>query len=64
MAIKDRFTAGLARQLGRPEGLRGRLVGRGLNRGNRAVVTAAVAATGAGPGQVAADIGFGGGLGL
>jgi arsenite methyltransferase len=54
----------MAKQLGRPEGLRGRLVGRGLNKGNRAAVTAAVAASGAGPGQVVADLGFGGGLGL
>jgi SAM-dependent methyltransferase len=55
---------GLAHQLGRPEGLRGRMLGRGLNRGNRAAVTAAVKATGLQPGQVGADIGFGGGLGL
>jgi len=48
MGLRDRFRSGLARQLGRPEGLRGRIVGRGLNKGNRA----------------AADIGFGGGLGL
>jgi ubiquinone/menaquinone biosynthesis C-methylase UbiE len=54
----------MARQLGRPEGLRGRMVGRGLNKGNRTAVTAAVAATGVGPGQAAADIGFGGGIGL
>jgi SAM-dependent methyltransferase len=64
MGLRDWFRAGLARQLGRPEGLRGRVVGRGLNKGNRGAVTAAVAATGAGPGQVAADVGFGGGLGL
>jgi len=54
----------MAKQLGRPEGLRGRIVGRGLNKGNRAAVTSAVAASGAGPGQVVADLGFGGGLGL
>jgi SAM-dependent methyltransferase len=35
-----------------------------LNKGNRVAVTAAVAASGVGAGQVAADIGFGGGLGL
>ena len=64
MGVRDRLLAGMAKQLGRPEGLRGRLVGRGLNKGNQAAVTAAVAATGAGPGQVVADLGFGGGLGL
>ena len=37
---------------------------RGLNRGNRDVVLAAVAATGLAAGQVGADIGFGGGVGL
>lgn len=56
--------AGVARQLGRPEGLRGRVVGRALNKGNRLAVTAAVEATGLQPGQVAADVGFGGGVGL
>jgi arsenite methyltransferase len=56
--------AGIARQLGRPDGIRGRLTGRGLNRGNRREVLAAVAATGLDSGQTAADIGFGGGVGL
>jgi SAM-dependent methyltransferase len=37
---------------------------RGLNRGNGDVVLAAVAATGLVAGQVSADIGFGGGVGL
>jgi SAM-dependent methyltransferase len=64
MGARDRLTAGLARQLGRPEGLPGRLVGRMLDRGNRAVVSAAVEATEARPGQTVADLGFGGGLGL
>lgn len=64
MSIRDRFMAGLARQLGHPQGLRGRLVARGLNKDNRALAIAAVEATGAGPGQVAADIGFGGGVAL
>ena len=56
--------AGLAKQLGRPEGIRGRVLGRGLNRGNRSAVTAAVKATELQAGQVGADVGFGGGLGL
>jgi len=64
MWSRERRLAGLARQLGRPEGIRGRRVGRELNRSNRATVTAAVAATGLQQGQVGADIGFGGGLGL
>jgi arsenite methyltransferase len=62
--IRERMMAGLAGQLGRPEGLRGRLVLRRLDRGNREMVLAAVAATGLVEGQVAADIGFGSGLGL
>lgn len=64
MGFRDRRRAGLARQLGRPEGLRGRLLGRALNEGNRQAVTAAVRATGLQAGQVGADVGFGGGLGL
>lgn len=64
MGLRDAFRAGLARQLSRPEGLRGRVVARGLNRGNGPVIAAAVDATGLRPGQVAADVGFGGGAGL
>ena len=56
--------AGVARQLRQPQGLRGRFTARGLNRGNRTAVLAAVAATGVEVGQTAADIGFGGGVGL
>ena len=64
MSLRARFVRGLAGQLGRPEGLRGRMVGRLLNRGNRRAVVAAIEATGLQAGQVGADIGFGGGLGL
>ncbi|WP_185976268.1 class I SAM-dependent methyltransferase [Mycolicibacterium sp. 018/SC-01/001] len=64
MAIADRALAGLARQLGEPSGFAGRVVGRLLNRGNRSIVAAAVAATQARPGADVADIGFGGGVGL
>lgn len=64
MGFGDRRRAGLARQLGRPEGLRGRLLGRALNKGNRNAVTAAIRRTGLTAGQVGADVGFGGGLGL
>lgn len=58
------MVAGVAKQLRRPEGLRGRLTASGLNRGNRDAVLAAVSATGVVDGQAAADIGFGGGVGL
>lgn len=56
--------AGFASQLGRPTGLRGRLVGIMLNRANRSTMTAAIDALALEPGAVAADLGFGGGLGL
>ena len=56
--------AGIARQLGHPSGLRGRLVGVALNRGNRGFVSAAVQALQPDPAAVVADVGFGGGVGL
>lgn len=56
--------AGLAAQLARPSGLRGRLVGVMLNRGNRGVIAGAVEAASIRPGSTVADLGFGGGLGL
>jgi SAM-dependent methyltransferase len=55
---------GLARQLGHPQGLRGRLVVRMLNRANRVAMTDAVSALAPRPGATVADVGFGGGLGL
>jgi SAM-dependent methyltransferase len=64
MAIRERVLVGLARQLGRPAGPAGRVIGRLLNRGNRAVIRAAVDAVDASKGCTAADIGFGGGAGL
>jgi arsenite methyltransferase len=64
VGLRDTVMAGMARQLGHPEGIRGRLTALGLNRGNRDVVLAAVAATELDAGQAAADIGFGGGVGL
>ncbi|MGW3964783.1 class I SAM-dependent methyltransferase [Amycolatopsis sp. NPDC005003] len=64
MGLREGFQAGLARQLGHPSGLRGRIVGAMLNRRNRGPVTAAVAALGLEGGETALDIGFGGGLGL
>lgn len=64
MGLRDRFRAGLARQLGHPSGLRGRFVGSALNRRNREAVVKAVAALELSGGERALDIGFGGGLGL
>lgn len=64
MGIRQRFLVGTARQLGHPDGWRGQLVGLILNRANRAFVRAAVDATDLAPGETAADLGFGGGVGL
>jgi SAM-dependent methyltransferase len=54
----------LAGQLGHPRGLLGRGVGRMLNRTNRFLIEASVDASEAAAGEAAADIGFGGGVGL
>lgn len=64
MTLRHRWLAGLAKQLGHPSGLRGRLVGAMLNRRNRANVAAAVHSLALARGAVVADIGFGGGVGL
>ena len=64
MAIADRWNALVARQLGHPRGFLGRVAARKLNEGNRAIVAAAVSAAGLRPGDSAADVGFGGGVGL
>ncbi|SEF37196.1 Methyltransferase domain-containing protein [Amycolatopsis pretoriensis] len=64
MGLRESFRAGLARQLGHPSGLRGRIVGAMLNRRNRAAVVKAVAALELSGTEQALDIGFGGGLGL
>jgi ubiquinone/menaquinone biosynthesis C-methylase UbiE len=65
MGIRERLQAGLARQLGRPSGPVGRaVIARRLNKINRATVTAAVDVLDLRPGEAAADIGFGGGVGL
>lgn len=54
----------LAGQLGRPSGIAGRAVGLLLNRGNRRLIERGVEAVAAAPGNVVADVGFGGGVGL
>jgi SAM-dependent methyltransferase len=64
MDMRERLRRGLARQLGGPQGVRGRVVVRQLNRRNRPAVAAAVEAAALAAGEVAADIGFGGGVGL
>ncbi|WP_020661245.1 class I SAM-dependent methyltransferase [Amycolatopsis benzoatilytica] len=64
MGPRDKVFAGLARQLGHPQGLAGKAVARILNRVNRGPVTAAVEALAVQHGETALDIGFGGGLGL
>ena len=56
--------AGIAKQLGHPSGVRGRVVGAVLNRGNRRFVRAAVQALQPDAAAVVADVGFGGGIGL
>ena len=64
MSLRSRMLAGFASQLGRPTGLRGRLVGRMLNRFNRGEIAMAVNSLDIPVGAVVADLGFGGGLGL
>ncbi|OBH77265.1 SAM-dependent methyltransferase [Mycobacterium scrofulaceum] len=64
MGVRDAVMAGVARQLGHPSGLRGRLVGAALNRGNRALVSAAARALHARGASAVADVGFGGAVGL
>ncbi|SEH86407.1 Methyltransferase domain-containing protein [Mycolicibacterium rutilum] len=62
--LRQRLLAATAAQLGRPHGPLGLLVARKLNQSNERAIAAAVDATGAGPGSVVADVGFGGGAGL
>jgi arsenite methyltransferase len=64
MTVRDKMLARLAGQLRQPHGLAGWSMGSMLNRANRVTVTAAVEALAPAPGEVGADIGFGGGLGL
>jgi arsenite methyltransferase len=64
MTWRERSLRGLAAQLRRPSGLRGRLVARGLNRNNRAMIRAAIDLAAPIAGQTVADLGFGGGVGL
>ena len=61
LRVPDRL---VARQLGHPKGLLGAVIGRVLNKGNAPTIAAAVAALELAGTETAADIGFGGGLGL
>jgi arsenite methyltransferase len=63
-SLRDRLLSTVAGQLGRPHGLLNPLVARLLNRGNERAIAAAVESAEARRGSVAADIGFGGGIGL
>src|SRR5260370_18226759 len=64
MGLRSRMLAGLASQLGRPTGLRGRVIGNMLNRSNRGEIAMAITALEIPSGAVVADLGFGGGVGL
>lgn len=62
MDVGEQVVASISRQLGRPAGIRGRIVGRVLNRRNREPIAAAVEAAGIRTGRVVADVGFDGGV--
>jgi arsenite methyltransferase len=64
VSLRSRMLGGFAAQLGKPTGLRGRFVGYMLNRANRGTIAAAVEALELPPGVTAADLGFGGGVGV
>lgn len=63
-SLRDRLFSTVAGQLGRPHGILSPLVARALNRGNERAIAAAVESAEIRRGAVAADIGFGGGVGL
>jgi arsenite methyltransferase len=64
MGLRTRILGGMAAQLGKPTGFRGRLVARMLNRANGGFMAEAIDALELQQGAVAADLGFGGGAGL
>nr|WP_280265776.1 methyltransferase domain-containing protein [Nocardia wallacei] len=63
-AVAARVMSALAAQLGNPHGLLGKGVAVMLNRSNRFAIDGAVEAAAVALGEAAADIGFGGGVGL
>jgi arsenite methyltransferase len=62
--LRERLLSTVAGQLGRPHGILSPFVARALNRGNEKAIAAAVDAAEVERRGVAADIGFGGGVGL
>jgi arsenite methyltransferase len=62
--LRERLMSTVAGQLGRPHGIVSPFVARALNRGNQKLIKAAVAAAQAPRSGVAADVGFGGAVGL
>ncbi|RDI46300.1 methyltransferase family protein [Nocardia mexicana] len=62
--VAARLMSTLAGQLGNPHGLLGKGVAAMLNRSNRFAIEGAAEAAAVAPGEAAADIGFGGGVGL
>jgi arsenite methyltransferase len=63
-SLRDRLLSMVAGQLGRPHGILSPFVARALNLGNERAIAAAVESADIPRGAVAADIGFGGGVGL
>jgi arsenite methyltransferase len=63
-SLRERLLSTVAGQLGRPHGILSPFVARMLNRGNERAIAAAVESAEIPRGAVAADIGFGGGVGL
>jgi arsenite methyltransferase len=64
MDLRGRVLTSIVSQLGQPRGLPGRVLGRLLNRANRAATIGAVDTLDIPPEAVLADFGFGGGVGL
>jgi SAM-dependent methyltransferase len=64
MNPRDRWNAALAKQLRRPDGIIGRFIAGRLNRGNQEIIASAIEALELTTPSVAADLGFGGGIGL
>jgi ubiquinone/menaquinone biosynthesis C-methylase UbiE len=63
-SLRERLLSTVAGQLGRPHGILSPFVARVLNRGNERAIAAAADSAEIPRGAVAADIGFGGGVGL
>jgi hypothetical protein len=63
-SLRERLSSTVAGQLGHPHGILSPLVARALNRGNQRAIAGAVEAAHTPRAGVAADIGFGGGVGL